>query len=260
MKSYFLFFIFYFLLVFSCDEGTSPDTDPPSPPAFTGKSAVSDTSLYEIMAIDAVDGPENRIRLIWQEHPGRRDLDHFTIYRSEDSEGRINYFRHAQVEPDGEFIFDGIYHTYTDGIDVDEEKPYYYYITAVDKEGNESSPSDTTWYQLVQKAGLTAPLGQEYDDPEELEFNWVFTSNPLPNGYILRIEEDFSDVLAYVEWVEPLSDFDQNYRTHRLDAGILRAHIISGVQYRWRIDCLEKDPIHYGSESNWGTFIINWGE
>lgn len=258
-KNYFLFFIFYLLLT-SCTEDNGSSSEPPQRPVMVGKTVESDTSDYEIMGIDALDGPENGIRIIWEEHPQRSELDYFNIFRSEDPQGLINYELHARVEPDGVFLFDSIYHTFSDLNQVEEEQAYYYYVTAVNEDGTESLPSDTVWYTLVQKARLTAPLGMIYNNPEQVEFNWVFEEMPLPNGYILRIEEDFTDLLVYTEWVEPMEDYDQSYRNHPLSGEDLQKFVISGIQYRWRIDCVEKDPVHFGSESNWGTFKINWGK
>ena len=140
------------------------------------------------------------------------------------------------------------------------ENPYYYYVTAVNEDGQESLPSDTVWYQLIQKANLTEPMGTTFTNPEVINFKWVFTSNPLPHVYILRIEDDFTDELVYIDWVEPIPNYDQIFRTHSLTADQLKRFAINGRPYRWRVDAWEKDPIHYGSESNWGSFTINWGK
>jgi hypothetical protein len=257
--SYFLILnsILFFV---SCTDDNGVSSDPPVAPVLVSKTAGSDTSAYEIMGIDAEAGPENGIRLMWHEHPERNDLDHFNVYRSEDPDGLINYVLHARVDPGGEFVFDGIYHLFTDFIQIEEDQSYYYYITAVNDEGTESMPSDTTWYRLVQKGRLTAPLGTDLSDPGILEFKWVFEETPLPNGYILRIEEDFSDVLVFVEWIEPLEDFDEQFRNHALSREVLKQFVVSGLQYRWRIDSVQEDPLHVGAESNWGTFIINWSD
>jgi hypothetical protein len=259
MKYYFLFFIFYFVLILSCDEGSGPDTDPPLAPQFADKTVFSDMSEFEVMSIDAVAGPENSIRLIWKGHPERSRLRHFTVYRSEEPQGLINFFPYAQVDPGGEFIGDSIYHTFTDAIDIDERKPYYYYVTAINEEGEESSPSDTVWYELISKASLSNPLGIRFDLPEYIDFQWTFNFRTYPSAYILRIEEDFSYSLVFVEMVE-LTDYSDPQRTHRLSADILKNFILDEIQYRWRIDCVQQDTVHYGSESNWGTFQVNWGE
>jgi len=256
MKQLLISFILFCLFA-ACDDGTGPEKIPPEPPKMVAKNSSSDTTAYEIMGIDALEGLENGIRIMWYEHSQRSSLDYFFVYRSEDPQGLINYPRIAQVEPDGEFIQDSVYHSYADLNELEEKVRYRYYVTAVDEKGLESQPSDTVEYELIQKASLTAPLGSNLINPDRLIFFWSFPQNPLPNGYVLRIEDEFTDDLVYVEWVEPLDDFDNNYRTHTLDSLQLRDFTVNNRPYRWRIDAIQS--LHYGSESSWGTFTINWG-
>ena len=119
------------------------------------KEAGFDTLEYE-QGIDAVDGDSNRIQIMWRSHPERSKVTRFNVYRSEHSEGEVNYKKLSRsVEVSNPYSQDTVF--IDQGLDI--EKPYYYYVKAEDKYGQESSPSDTVWYRLTEKAELLSPKG-----------------------------------------------------------------------------------------------------
>ncbi len=251
-----IFSILIMMGIFACSGQETTDNDPPSAPVMVLKDAGDDTLAIE-RGIDAVPGLSDnyKIQIMWFSHPEGRNLSKFNVYRSTDREGKILYKEIGSVKVDNASFQDTAY------VDVllNTNIPYFYYVTAEDEQGNESLPSDTVWYQLTEKAQLVTPKGTIITNPPIV---FEFVKQGIPNGYILRIEKDLGlqvNPLAYVEWVEPLKDYATSIITDSLSGEQLKT-IFSNGNYRWRIDLFEIDPLHYGSESNWETFTINWSD
>lgn len=127
-----------------------PDIIAPSPPQ----------GLFVYFAGDGI------IILIWEKNK-ESDFAFYKIYRSTDS-----------------IIFSPIYKTYETtfadkGLDYDTT--YYYYITAVDNSGNESSPSTVVKAKPSNLFPPTQPMGlrvEAHNDPDGKYINLSWQENP----------------------------------------------------------------------------------
>lgn len=78
------------------------------------------------------EGTPDYIYLIWRKNTVEKDFQNFNIYRSTSPEGEFNLARRISTI--------GYYDDLSTGIV--QNSTYYYYVTSVDKLGNESEPSD----------------------------------------------------------------------------------------------------------------------
>jgi len=149
---------------------------------------------------------------------------------------------------------------YRDTQDLALDVRYFYYITAVDKDNQESEPSDTVSYSLLEKASNLA-LNKNLHEIKtpDLNFEWESEASHL---FYVRVEafisEDFHP-LVYLR--EVVNSYDDGLQNLHLDGEWLK-NILTDGDYRWRIDCLGDENIaeqaFEGSESDWSDFIISW--
>jgi len=242
----------------SCSPTDSTNNERLNRLEMVAKTLMSDTTLAED-GIDAVPAGANNnaIQIMWYTHNDVDRLKSFRIYRSTDPQGEVNYNSIATLEILNKFNQDTVY------IDqeLETDRPYYYFVTVIDKDSRESLPSDTVWYTLLPKAEPQSPSGS-IDTPDEINYVFRVPSDAIPNGYILRIEREVGAnfiELVYLEKVEPFNDFGEQFVTHTLAGDTVRALFADDLTYRWRVDLIAGDALYSGSESDWETFSVNWG-
>lgn len=124
----------------------------------------------EIKNITATNNIPKAIQLTWEKSP-LEDFSHYNIYRSASSNGNYTY-RVKLLET-----------TFTDAIDEDGE-PYYYKITAVDKDGLESpmAPTITQGLSLVKPHTPIAFDGKM--NASGVDLQWT-NDDPRTTSYIV---------------------------------------------------------------------------
>jgi hypothetical protein len=157
-------------------ENVATDTEPPAQVSFTPRSAETDSVES---GIDAV--PEgNYIYLSWLPSYAA-DLAGYRLYRqAEDSVDRvmiaegiqtIEYIdRDAALAPNSQTGF---------------SMGFFYWVTAYDESGNESALSQSAYYRLMDKPGLSTPVPQS----NSVILSWSYNHlDPLvTSGFIVRL-------------------------------------------------------------------------
>ncbi len=172
-----LIFLVSSLMIFGCSEIISPeDTDAPAKPAnFT-----------------LLGGGDGQVRLRWTKN-AEVDFDFYRLYRS------VNNFNNFSV------LVQLIQTEYLDRF-LEYDSTYYYYLTAVDKAGNES---EATSIIDVQPLNVSAPQPPMFVIASGL-------NNPLQNIREMRISwtpPDIGDLLRYKIYRSNDSDFVANSST-----------------------------------------------
>ena len=251
--------LFISLLLVACTQPEEVKPDPPELLQMVLRSAGDDSLDFE-RGIDAGANPGNPLNAIevqWHTHLQQNDLESFKIYRSEHESGTINFNLLSTKEIGQPGAIDTLYR---DTQDLALDVRYFYYITAVDKDNQESEPSDTVSYRLLEKASDLSLNGnpQQITTPE-FNFKWQSLASHL---FYVRVEAFISEEfhpLVYLEEVQ--SAYDDGWQNLYLEGTWLKARFPNG-NYRWRIDCVGDENISEqafeGSESDWSDFIISW--
>lgn len=254
MNKLFFSIIILLIVLSACKQPTQGTTKSPDPPRMVQKTEGADTMLYE-PGIDALPGLNNEIELVWYKAAFEQDIDFYRIYRSAETSGNANYLSiGVSTSNSGEDT------TFIDKNNLGVDTTYYYFVTAVNRDGKESLPSDTVWYKLLPKARPTSPSGVETNQ-QSIAFTFNIPPNAIPNGYIIRIEHQIGQnliELTYIDVVEPLVNFGETQISYILDKDVTTI-FQNNTEYRWRIDLLSGDKKHSGSESEWLYFSTNWG-
>lgn len=243
----------------ACSQPEEVNPDLPEPVQMVLRSSGADSLDFE-RGIDAASNPGNSFNVIefqWHTHLQQNDLETFKIYRSEHESGQIN-FNLLSVKEIGQP--GGIDTLYRDTQDLALDVRYFYYVTAVDKDNQESEPSDTVSYSLLEKASDLSLNGnpQQITLPE-FNFKWQSLASHL---FYVRVEafisEDFHP-LVNLKVVE--SAYGDGWQNLHLEGPWLKTTFPNG-NYRWRVDCIgdenTAEQAFEGSESDWSDFIINW--
>jgi len=242
-----------FLILFSaCDNAGEPIVPEPGDVKMVEHYASDDTLTVE-RGIDAVPESDG-IYLAWyslRDH----NISHYNIYRKKESG---TFFQHIK-SIDLETATAGRDTTYIDdnaeaGLELNTY--YYYFVTATNEDGQESSAIDTLRYMLIDKPDLLKTDKEEDYDPDvdglPILF-WHFVE--IPDLYILRIE-NFYDQLHYVHIFQVIDYFhDQTLDLNNEEKVPDLPDFPPGI-YKWRIDSIGPDEDHSGAESNWKVFII----
>lgn len=236
------------LFISACDTGGDPVLPKPEPVSMVAHTFANDTmaSEYGIDAVPESDG----IYLAWY---SQRDpnIIQYNIYRMKGD----SYF-----QPIRSIVVEGATPgkdtTYTDdnadnGLDLNIY--YSYFVTAMNKNGEEGLPLDTVQYKLIDKPLLIRPYDATYDpDVSGLPIlEWRF-DDMIRHEYIVRIENIF-------EQVHYIGIFQSNYDNH---LQITDLNEIEGFppfipgDYRWRIDSVGPEADNSGAESDWYVFTI----
>lgn len=198
----------------------------PSPP---------DTALVEI-GIDAVDFGDF-IQLDWQPAEGTRPVG-YRIYRS----------RQKQTDFAVLVELSGTRTSYIDSSGIQLGIRYYYYLTALDDDQNESLPSDTLSYLLVEKASLLSNTLEP-----QPSFSWHVGAIPA-EFYVLKLVEADTDRRIWVTRVK--SSYSQSEQVKfNYDGTAAEETLRSGIPYRWRVDVIGP-AANSGSESRWKSFVL----
>jgi len=249
-------YFFYFLPIVSiiaCSDTGGPTVSEPGSVVFVAKTA--DTDSVE-QGIDAVPD-QNGILLEW-ETLKEENLKYYDIYRQRDGETYFKKIKSIDIETasTGEatrYIDDPndiIFNIYN-----------FYYIRAVNKDGISGAPSDTVQYKLMQKPILVRPKGETITGLPIFEWNFP---DVIPDSYILRIMEEFTERIIFVREFQTEEYFSEQSLDLATKAN--PPEFISGFTYRWRIDSVgagiirndDGSELNYsGSESEWSTFIAN---
>jgi hypothetical protein len=260
MYKYLLYyFIIIITFVFCSDPSSANKPDPPESLKMIDKilnnSVLADTTLNE-PGIDAI--PDNDAILVaWHPYTGSNRIKKFKIYRSSDAQGLKNYNMYDDIDIENNFSQDT---TFLDN-NVTLYQYYYYFVTVVDEDNQESPPSDTLRYQLLDKAIANQPAGNTYVPGDTIEFKFFIPQETFANGYILRIERQIGQStteLVHIEYVNPRPDFGVTDASRLIMTSIFPVRTVS-VEYRWRVDVIAGDILSEGSESNWAFFTVNWG-
>jgi hypothetical protein len=237
--------IFVFIGLFNaCNDTTGADSQLPPRAAMVPRSP--DTASVEL-GIDAIPESDG-IQVQWYKlyHPS---LKYYHLYRKAEDE---LYFRRIKVI-DPERASQGGDTTYIDNDStLSLLNTYQYFVAAANEEGNESAPSDTVAYMLMEKAVLVSPNQEAITG--DIVFQWKFIGDAPPQYFILRIEEEFAQKLVYsnIFWN---NNFIPGLDTLNLSEKEPDITFPIG-NYRWRIDCIGEDAETSGSESAWLRFIM----
>jgi len=198
--------------------------------------------------IDAVAEQTEGIYLAWFSL-NDRNIRQYNIYRRRADESYFRMIRSvalATASPGKDTTY----------IDNDGNKGlqlniyYYYFVTASNTDNVESDPADTLRYMLLDKPLLRQPDGQSFTVDSLPTLNWEFIE--IPNEYILRIENPFSQ-LVYIGIFK--SVYDNNAQTNDMN-DISGFPLLSPGTYTWRIDVVGPDEDNSGSEAIPKTFNI----
>lgn len=246
-KIFFLLLIIPEMFIFRCAEDTVlEDLTPPRAPVLQPKSA--DTAAVE-SGIDAV--PEGDwIYLEWEPNP-EEDLAGYFVYRSTDS--LFGFDTTGIVQVDQPFS-DSSFVDKDPGVAPPENSSgdtLYYFVTAYDRSDNESQPSDTVHYQLVQKADNLSENG----DLRTPTLKWHYPpTNYYPEAFLVKLyHDDTGDLLWLYRHPTPYgSEFEVDYNS---DGTATLDSLMVSVKYRWRVDAVMIDSTA-GSESHEKDFIV----
>jgi len=197
-------------------------------------SSPPDTLVNE-RGIDAVP-EDDAIRVEWINEDR---FVKYTLYRKSEDEEDFSLLANA-TENDSFIV---------DQQDIFINKRYYYYLTARDRDGHWSEPSDTVDYMLVAKAYNLAVSFQD-----KLRFHWNVVEI-TPDRYILKLFDDKTDSVVWFSRVSSNYQGTEESVDYNWDGRAVTAQLTSGVKYRWRIDIIGPTA-HSGSESNWHKFIM----
>lgn len=215
------------------------------------KTDSSDITMDE-EGIDAIpDG--DAIKIEWHLPSDSLDIKKYIIYRSEEASGLFDYVIIYERIINNVFDQENVYEDYSSEL----YKKYYYYVVSVNNDGNISSPSDTANYRLMEKASLGEMELSNNGIPRiTLTFN-VNEESKYFNESILRIENSVSNKLIMATYflADPYGAASQQIVIQGDHLPIL---LQEGVEYRWRMDIYERDPMQNGSESNWKQLQVNW--
>ncbi len=249
-----------FLLNMACSDPGEDVRIAPDKVRMVLRTAGADTTQEEA-GIDAVqaEGTVNAIQLMWYQNPESSQLQYYRIYRSEDELGLRNYTLLASKALRQPGIADTIY---IDTQDLRQNVRYYYYVTAVDKNGAESENSDTLSYRLLEKASNLSLNGNStVITKPDLRFEWIINFGIWPDKYIMRIENLIAEDFHPVRFVKIIDATYVSPERYTLSGDYLKQLLPDG-KYRWRVDCVGGEDVQHqyfsGSESDWYIFTVEW--
>ncbi|NOZ03250.1 MAG: hypothetical protein GXO92_01385 [FCB group bacterium] len=174
-----LVIIFFTMLLIPGCPDVVEDPYPPAKPVLVEKSHPED---WVEQGIDADNAGKDRIVLMWRPNT-EDDLSGYIVYRADstaDNEFRpiamIDLFQNIETDT---MYYDDSLSTYV---------RYFYYLTAVDLAENESRPSDTVSYLLLNSPLPHAPVNESVDS--NVIFEWMDRASHYyySNEYVIRLE------------------------------------------------------------------------
>ncbi|MEJ2543633.1 MAG: hypothetical protein P8Y99_06160 [Calditrichaceae bacterium] len=255
----FIFILVIIGLLINCSDKDPIDPDPPNRVLLVMKEEGFDTLEVE-RGIDAEPNPNsavNGIHLEWYDPTDKYRIEYYNLYRSGDVEGRLNYKMVGNTEnllnP-----LDTVYIDTTQGLSNNHR--YWYYVTAVNEDGDESEPSDTVHYTLIEKATeLSINNYNPVLTDSNITFMWSVDSDDIPVGYYLRVEQNISESFHPLAFFREISVNEVDYnppQTYEVSLEEFKVPVMEDQNYRWRIDCVGTD-LYSGAESDWAEFTVN---
>jgi hypothetical protein len=238
-----IFIIICLLPIYNgCDPGG--ESKLPTPGRVLMVPRNPDTLAVE-RGIDAVPESDGII-LEWFDlrDPGVRYYD---IYRQNENETFFKRIKRIDLET----AFPGSDTVYVDNSEDLAINVYnYYYVRAVNRDGLEGSNSDTARYKLIQKPETSRPNGELV--PGQPVLFWSFPGGTIPENYIVRIEEEFTDRVVFIRQFK----VTEYFQDQSLDLGKVAdpPQFIPNFTYRWRLDSVGPDADNSGAESQWRIF------
>ena len=217
---------------------TPKDSEAPLPPQIhLGNPAISDDD-WGTYALTETDG----IHIEWDANE-EDDIAKYNIYRSIQSDK--GYKLITTLSKDELFYEDT-------GVLLETE--YYYRITAVDENKNESKMSQIVSYTLLHKADLREPPNQSIVETSSPIFKWMEVNNA--QEYVIRVFVNTEEKATPWEelWrsreIFPFDELELSYNEDNQASEPLE----NGKQYRWRLDASGGQMV--GSRSNWYHFRV----
>jgi len=209
-------------------EEIAADTEPPEVVLITPRS--NETDLIE-QGIDAVpDG--DYIYLSWMPSAAT-DLAGYRLYRM--AEDSVDQELIAELDPNTTYYEDRD-SLLAPNSGTGLSQGFYYWVTAYDESGNESSLSEEAYYKLIAKPDLTDPIIQE----NSITFSWSYNQTQLASYFVVRLFE-WADGGWNPFWLYKHEEFfplQVNYDPS-LDSGI----------YRYQVDVVGSTPAELPSGS-----------
>ncbi|MCF7885400.1 MAG: hypothetical protein K9M80_02805 [Candidatus Marinimicrobia bacterium] len=224
------------------------DPDPPAAPNIIPQSLPDDSLQTGI-------GPADYVRGIYFEwyNNSEKDIGGYYIYRRTESSDQT-FIKLDTVE-----FYTSIIeaNSYIDTL-VDYYKNYFYFITAYDYGNNESKPSDTIRYMLVEKVDLVTPNGKM--DPPLNNFIW-YEFTRLTNEYVLEMEDlENSETIWVTRFNRSNYEEEQQMKNYNFDGSSKFPKLTKNKVYRWRIHSIfmvdRSNCDLSGAKSNWNYFTI----
>ena len=130
---------------------------------------------------------------------------------------------------------------------------YYYYLTAFTADGDQSTPSDTIDYVLLDRPSLSYPGLNAKVGEKELYFSWHDNTG---GGYTVIRVMDVSVVPASCIWAcRRFQIFDTSPRKSFNFDGSAVGQLVAGHSYRWRVDRFNPGA-NEGARSIWQVFKL----
>ncbi|MEA1972737.1 MAG: hypothetical protein U9N34_05525 [Candidatus Cloacimonadota bacterium] len=243
------------LLLMSCtgSELIDVDTTPPFKPHLihhlgdAGDGMVENSNGEMIELTDENNGTDavptgDKIKIMW-EYLEDTDLDYIKIYRF--NYEQINFTTVDSILADGVSFYEDAFMQNSNPIG----EEWFYCIEVFDQAGN-STISDTTSYELVDKPLLSYPADNQLIDDTQLYFRWNIVSGIehyrlllFDNNGILKRTGDIFESTTSGDSIS----FEQT-------VGDDLPPFFSG---QWRIDAISASNSNMGSESNQRSIRIN---
>ncbi|GEM_PF-650537 len=265
---YLVISLFTIILIPGCPDVVE-DPYPPARPVLVEKSLPEE---WVERGIDADNTGKDRIVLMW--HPNTEDdLSGYIVYR-------------ADSTPENEFrpiaVIDLFQNMETDTIYYDDSLSayvrYYYYLTATDLAENESLPSDTVSYMLLNSPQPYAPLNESVGP--NVTFKWMDRASHYyySNEYVIRLDRLSDNTDIETIWIcrftnvwfgyenstpIPFTYFPAASQNWPDNVIVCRGKVdtLSPGLYRWKVKAIgevdnETGLDESGGESEWAYFSI----
>jgi hypothetical protein len=235
------------------------DSEPPPAPGISAKECIERGQVFPELGIDAMPG-NGGIFLSWYMDSDPEDLFGFEVFRSMYPDSEF-----VKLDVDPEQLLD--YYSFTDTSS--EIIPqswssdrHWYYVRALDEDGNYSAPSDTVSYKLWSYPRIYS--GDVVVQNDSLFINWRFEYTDYdPLGFlgfnVLICDEGLNNLICLKEI---RTDVDNLSRSWNLvdDIGLehgnwrLRIDVIISSQTEDDVISNPDDCPLAGAESNWISF------
>lgn len=230
---FFLLLFVIFFSILSCKlNSPGPAGQKPHSPIIVPKS---DESSFVETGIDAI--PEmDAIFFEW--YHARDKIQAWSIYKKKGELGNFKFLTKVS-NVDTSFVDQNVSVGYR----------YWYYVTAIGLNGQESLPSDTVNYKLLNKANS---LGNTLETHPIFEWNY---SGIAPVFYIFRLCQNPQCKLIWITILRPGYQGQRETVYFNFDGLAVEKSLEKNRTYAWRIDEVGAEA-NSGSESHWKVFTV----